>query len=550
MAPKDVKKKRKGGCCSCCSQSIEETEDPVEDLVSQCDSNQENLNILRQLSASLDKKEKYTKEITEKVKNKQKKGWKTKDMEMKNLKTLCRESEASGREDFLKDVCNSKINKLKKKHKKMKKMKPLNDQHEFLQRNNLRNIELYQGQECFLASLPSPSCIISKNRKKKRPLLGSSFVPITHDSLSETKHKNKWKHIKYPQGSNIRAEEKVVYKALCLPPSQKSSSDCEIEHDAEASSRDVSWVEMPCRKKVMFDSSTQQFGNGIMTFVNGHNQFHKDLCGYDLSGFPVNSRSSSTEPLLSSSPSAALEIKTYDSEENFNEHNLNITKTMQNKKPEITGQDNNSQDLFITQKSFLPLEETRNNGCLYSQKLEFSEYVTNEEIHSQLLPTTLDREDYGHTKVPECKVSLTMRKTGLVKDQATQTDDFFSSPSLATSLCFKKKSTDCSEQPLDLSLSYKTKLNTARYRRSSGPAVGEGDGIHVSPMEDQHTGHQLKKLEEGKYFQTLLNESYFFKVKGGMETKRPCIPLLKEKTEVEKKKVGTQEKIHTPKNRK
>ncbi|XP_026058216.1 uncharacterized protein LOC113043205 [Carassius auratus] len=169
-----------------------------------------------------------------------------------------------------------------------------------------------------------------------------------------------------------------------------------------------------------------------------------------------------------------------------------------------TAEEMTSQDLFITQKSFL------------------DPYV---EISSSSSSST-------NGKVPEnLSCSLTAEAT-------TQTENFFTFPALSTSLKFQKQQQNTSkslEEPVDLSLPNRT-------RQMHGPKQPTVDWekppmlkISGTSSEDGDTVPKAKgDLLQLKVIQTRLNESFFFKVKGE-DSPKPMCPLMKLTERVEKR---------------
>ncbi|KAK1159772.1 hypothetical protein AOXY_G21189 [Acipenser oxyrinchus oxyrinchus] len=163
------------------------------------------------------------------------------------------------------------------------------------------------------------------------------------------------------------------------------------------------------------------------------------------------------------------------------------------------------------------------------------------------------RQRYGNY----CLVSS--RKLGPITEKATQTDDFFSSRALATSLGFYKTQRDnkCTGKPVDLSLPSRMRAKIASNHASRCHVNGEGDGVHISPKYVScHTSNCIpisgdenqtnclntfcRLSEDGKYIQTRLNESYFFKLKGESQSPESQAPLMKEKVMHEKKKATSE----------
>ncbi|XP_026094518.1 uncharacterized protein LOC113066736 [Carassius auratus] len=169
-----------------------------------------------------------------------------------------------------------------------------------------------------------------------------------------------------------------------------------------------------------------------------------------------------------------------------------------------TAEEMNSQDLFITQKSFLDpyLEISSTSSCSQA--------------------TTV--------KEPES------RSCRLTAEATTQTENFFTLPAISTSLRFQEQNASKTpEEPVDLSLPNRT-------RRMHGPKQSAVDSakptklkISDTSSEDGDTVPKAKgDLLQLKVIQTRLNESFFFKVKGE-DSPKPMCPLMKLTESVEKK---------------
>ncbi|XP_053091375.1 protein SCAF11 [Pangasianodon hypophthalmus] len=123
-------------------------------------------------------------------------------------------------------------------------------------------------------------------------------------------------------------------------------------------------------------------------------------------------------------------------------------------------------------------------------------------------------------------------------DASTQTENFFTSPLLATSLRFRHWST-CTEVPMDLSLPKRSRL-----LQWEGVSKASEDQHHPElnvtdlTQSDDSDSHLKSKadLSQLKVVQTRLNESFFFKLKGEGDSPKPMSPLMKFAGSGEKKK--------------
>ncbi|XP_028814620.1 uncharacterized protein LOC114767205 [Denticeps clupeoides] len=146
-----------------------------------------------------------------------------------------------------------------------------------------------------------------------------------------------------------------------------------------------------------------------------------------------------------------------------------------------TAEDVNSQDLFITQKTFLAQSSDLSSG--------------DEGVDQGVAATGRDRP------------GVSPRPTA---ETATQTENFFTSPALSAFLRFHRGTpASAAPRPLDLALP-----NRQRAQRG-------GD-----PSED---GDALLRLRSdfAQAIQTRLNESFFFKLKGEAESPKAQSPLMK-----------------------
>ncbi|XP_039502859.1 uncharacterized protein LOC120459040 [Pimephales promelas] len=176
-----------------------------------------------------------------------------------------------------------------------------------------------------------------------------------------------------------------------------------------------------------------------------------------------------------------------------------------------TAEEMNSQDLFITQKSFL-------DPCV-----EISSSSSCNEATIATEATAM--------KAPEKSSS---RSTA---EATTQTENFFTFSALSSSLRFQqqKNTATCSEEPVDLSLPNRTR----RTHRPKHPALESANPpklkISDTSSEDGDAGSKSKgDLLQLKVVQTRLNESFFFKVKGE-DSPKPMCPLMKFTESVEKR---------------
>ncbi|KAK1161706.1 hypothetical protein AOXY_G19329 [Acipenser oxyrinchus oxyrinchus] len=377
---------------------------------------------------------------------------------------------------------------------------------------------------------------------------------MTNDNLT-LEHRGVWQHTRSPEGiSSIQSEQQVIYKLLCPPPAEKNLLDEEV-HEQAGVCKNKAWIVAPCKKRVVFDTAVQHFSGESVGCKSRqgptratHREPENDFC--------------CKEPLLSSSP--VLEIKSCDSEEEFNVH---CTKKRREYRAESTHglveEACNSQDLFLTQKTFLPSGSSDDSVSSPSAKRDkytecqkttgLIKHTRTSEVNLPCLRSSPIRQRYENYGL------VSSRKLGPITEKATQTDDFFSSRALATSLGFYKTQRDnkCTEKPVDLSLPSGMRAKITSHRASHCHVNGEGDGVHISPkyvlcrtsncipiLGDENPTNCLNTFcrlsEDGKYIQTRLNESYFFKLKGESPSPESQAPLMKEKVMREKKQATSE----------
>lgn len=183
-----------------------------------------------------------------------------------------------------------------------------------------------------------------------------------------------------------------------------------------------------------------------------------------------------------------------------------------------TSDDINSQDLFITQKSF---SDPYIDLCSSTSAEEALEYQGYTETCPAYHPSPPKKPSHHHKL-----------------DASTQTENFFTSPLLATSLRFHHWSS-CTEEPMDLSLPKRSRLhqwevvsNASEDQRHPEMNVTE---LTQSDDSDSHVKSKAD-FSQLKVVQTRLNESFFFKLKGDADSPKPRSPLMKFTGGVEKKK--------------
>lgn len=170
-----------------------------------------------------------------------------------------------------------------------------------------------------------------------------------------------------------------------------------------------------------------------------------------------------------------------------------------------TSDEVNSQDLFITQKSFSDPYIDLCSSTSPEEALEPQRY-TGSCLEHQILP-----------KKPACHPSPRDKLHA-----STQTENFFTSPLLATSLRSCQRIT-CTEEPMDLSLPKRSKLHQWEDQRHPEPSTTD-----LTQSDDSDSHYKSKAdLSQLKVVQMRLNESFFFKLKGEVDSPKPRSPLMK-----------------------
>ncbi|XP_067396924.1 uncharacterized protein [Emydura macquarii macquarii] len=476
--------------------------------------------------------------------------WKTQENERKNKANFCNRKKNVG---LCEENTADDINLKKNKH--LKKNKPDTEAKSHL---NSTKTDFCKKQNSFV-----PWPFVEKKAKKIKLLQDNQVIDGNEESSREVNHKQYYKNSRTVQKSNTRSKQ----KRLCLPSSHNSFVTENGEHN-ELSCRNSSCSQAPCKREGL-DSTVHYFSGGIIAGFKKHRKLDKEVpvgCLLGSNTTEINSCTSSTEPLLSSSP-AALEIKTYDSEDEVNVETLRdkAASLMNSKTEAICSSFDLSQELFITQKSFLPGQIPNKSSTylsLYSQNhakdasLERSVKQRNSTDTLAFSQMSSNRETCDeHCQFSQYDLTPSMGRKSATRESAIQTEDFFSSPAFASSL-MREKFTDCHEQPLDLTLPYRIRSRAKNTGRLS--LGGAGDGVHVSSkhmlepvchienhpagpvFEDKRENHvftQSQKSDEVKYIQMLLNSSYFFKVKGDSDNIVSRTQLVKPKLGNKKKRI-------------
>ncbi|KAF5897962.1 E3 ubiquitin-protein ligase RNF12-B-like [Clarias magur] len=216
-----------------------------------------------------------------------------------------------------------------------------------------------------------------------------------------------------------------------------------------------------------------------------------------------------------------------------------------------TSDDINSQDLFITQKTFsdpyidlcssASVEEPPEpQGYTATSPEPQSNSASSVKKETSSVPSPSPEHQYYTASYPEPQSipkkppsSLNPPSHHPKLDASTQTENFFTSPVLATSLRLRHWSM-CTEAPIDLSLPKRSRL----HQQEIVSQACEDQNVRDLTQSDDSDEHLKSKadLSQLKVVQMRLNESFFFKLKGDPDSPKPRSPLMKLAGNVEKKK--------------
>ncbi|XP_029438920.1 uncharacterized protein LOC115079450 isoform X2 [Rhinatrema bivittatum] len=478
--------------------------------------------------------------------------WKTLEVEMMNLSELC-----AGKENLApyqeKSVLSGNVLETDTKKVKKSKLQVYNEENCLHKKKSKKNNSCKSPS---VASLPSPSA----DKKAK--------------GVKQMKHKKHGSSSVLMSRSQMRQQR--LYKYLSCYPSQNSSFIEETEQTIDVRSEDVSRFKAVCQSEVL-GSVFQSSGAGNLRAINKLKrrapvcESLKASC-HELKACPRDTESSpSAHPAAPEKILDDLEDELYAEDVKCEEPSPLANSRTQ----EACSSVDLSQDLFITQKSFEPIlvssSDDDDDSCSSFQKNTKEIRAEDDYNHprpinglqwfSQAPSKRLKAVEQFHTAGTKL-ASSARKKRILTKEKATQTDGCLSCPVSASSISHAKRFVNCSVQPLDLSLPSRVRSSSASTKGASCPLSGESDGIYLSPKFMQNPMlrteeeqlptpnilsmirerdrekcpfSQLRKYEEGKYVQMLLNSSYFFKGKGEIDISTPIAPLLKQRAENEKR---------------
>ncbi|XP_074129604.1 uncharacterized protein LOC141546025 isoform X1 [Sminthopsis crassicaudata] len=571
MAQRNRKGKKKLNCCPCLSSPGPDDDGAGEQCIpSESD---EEAKLLGHFESSDDNKENFSKVYYHvKEKPRKYKEWKA-PMNSQNIQ-LCKDREdLIGLESYSLSKNASKISSASafEKNKNSKSRNLGNDI-----KSDLEYIKPTQNDGCqnqsFSLSSMSLSIMEKKVKGKKTPQKSDS-----QDQLPDGNFKRACKSPKLPKRNKNKA--RLLCQCLHALPSQNPYLYDSDDEQVASISRDNDDGKALCKHKG-FNSALCYFEDGILMGFKKRRKSHKAISVGQAIGvktFETKRCPNGLQPLLSSSPINS-DFKTNNSEEEFSTGSLTEkgdSPVAKSSTEDMDSSFDHSQDIFLTQRSLLSRHVSDSLSSSLSSPApkrakNGSRELSDKPSHSpnNLLQLSSNGEIVlnGETVAESSNLSQgnlkrfeKIRKYSGTKEKAIQTEDFFGSSILATSLLFRRE-VDLCEKPLDLTLPGRSRswANSSEY--VSHTTLAGGDGVHVIPpnvpetvcsVEDQIIGsglataalsddsqekyacNQLRNPDEIEHIQTKLNSSFFFKTKGEPETNIPTEPLAKLKNETE-----------------
>ncbi|RVE71417.1 hypothetical protein OJAV_G00051580 [Oryzias javanicus] len=193
-------------------------------------------------------------------------------------------------------------------------------------------------------------------------------------------------------------------------------------------------------------------------------------------------------------------------------------------------EDINSQDLFITQKSFRTSPRELSSSEATASPLEPHPESNNNR-----------REDpkgsgpqavHPHLDEPFGMSSFSGRRRSSA-ESSTQTENFFTSELCSVfSFCQRSRAAEDlnGPKPLDLSLPQRARATLCLTMKASGPSTPSPrfqTDLSFSSEEDHPGRSSRREMIQVKAVQTKLNKPFFFKTKGERLSPRPESPLMK-----------------------
>ncbi|XP_036621000.1 uncharacterized protein LOC118854923 [Trichosurus vulpecula] len=512
MAQRNRKPKKKLKCCPCLSSPGPDEDGAGEKCIpSESD---EEAKLLGHFENSDDNKENFSTvyyQIKEKAR-KHKKEWKT-PMNSQNIQ-LCKDREDTiGLENYSLSKNASDISSASafKKNKNSKSKNLGNDIKSGLEYIKPTKNDGCQNQAFSLSSLSLS--VMEKKAKEKKALWKSN----SQDQLPDRNFKRVCKCPRLPKRNKNKA--KALCQHLHAFPSQHPYLNESDDEQVASISRDNDDGKDLCKCKVI-NSALCYFEDGILTGFKKRRKPHKGISVRQATGVKTpetNRCQNSLQPLLSSSP-IAQELKTYNSEEEFYTGSLTENRDsamVKSSTEEICSSFDHSQDIFLTQRSLLSRHVSDSPSSSLSSPApkrakNGSRELNDKPTHSlnNLLQLSSNGETLlnGATFLENNKLSQDnlkcfekIRKYSGTKEKASQTEDFFGSSVLATSLLFRRE-VDLCEKPLDLTLPGRSRSWVNSAENVSCTVLAAGDGVHaipqnhsetVCPTEDQTIGSGL-----------------------------------------------------------
>ncbi|XP_051885619.1 uncharacterized protein si:ch211-176l24.4 [Pristis pectinata] len=440
-------------------------------------------------------------------------------------------------EQLVKEVSEGRRkSSLKKKCKKSKKKEKDKKKEKYRQEKGMEkpNSVLNQHQ----APKHITVCNIPAKSKRRKCLLGDCSLS---GNLMGVRKKEHWEEVKCLRAvSDPWATGTKVHRHLRLPtPQEGLYSPANGKRMQQEEEPCAGWEKACCREKARQDALKER------PAVSQHrrilNPFWQSLAQTSRPKVSLDESWHRYLGCLTGDP-GSKRLRGEDEVDGLCSENSRVAHGVETN-PEVTEDFVNSQDLFITQKTFLPLVQSNSTGSYLVEEMVEEDC----NVMAGVLPSALD--------LPNSKLC----------DKGTQTADFFSSPAVATSLqfCQRARGEHCSQEPVDLSLpsrvrakidsDMKTSPNSLCPQEccrgtshqgfvKSPDAPNTCQVLLLSPLsEGKRQGlknsfilSQSRRSDDGKYVQTFLNESYFFKVKGQLKTRDPRAPLVRNRQKKQK----------------
>ncbi|XP_053143610.1 uncharacterized protein LOC128341294 [Hemicordylus capensis] len=522
MALKNSKQKKKYKCCPCLPPPSQQEDVPGEQLT-HFDSEEKEARLLCLFGDYLDYLETPSKN-EEKVKVKTKKHKKKWKAEKKKKPSLLIKKE---------NMCEANMN-----DSVLKKVKCLRDSKNHDEVTDC----LDDNKREFCKKLDSSMLefLAKKKGKKAKKQLDSECIDGSRQVFREKNPKQYYKMFKAIQ--NNQSTDKQLFCPLSPEPYVSGKGERK-----ELTQQETPWLQIPCKSEAL-DSTVHCFKGSIIKGFKQNMKLRKEVL-LTASTSEVKSCAGNTEPLLSSTP-RRLEDQIRHPEEQLDMGDPKDNRPSHTSSdPEVISSSFDSQELFITQQPLFPLQIPSSSLPLHHPKTakeaipeeSYNDSSSSDTLQSSQRSAETETFQKGFQLTP---CSLTPNKRSgcfsSTRECAIQTDDFFSSSAVASSLIIKKQFADCHEQPLDLSLPYRIRSAAAGAKLMSYHLEGTGDGIHVptrcklepaiSVLDDEGgniTGSQSLKSSDIKYVQMHLNSSYYFKVKGDSVATVSGTPLLR-----------------------